>query len=542
MDDLIRVMIVDDEILVRNLVRKSVDWSALGLLVIAEAANATEALEVLEEARPQIILTDIQMPYLDGIDFAGKVLELDPDVRIIVLTGYDEFDYARRSIQVGVADFLLKPVNPKELEQALQKNVREILALRKRLADDAALRQYLTEARPFLVERYFQGLIHQGHPGQRLTRADSHYYGIHFLPGHFQIAVLAMNKLEGKNSDSEEALLLTIFRIREMVTSHLERWSQVFSFMDVTNKMVVLSNHPDLDLVNFCESIRRTAEESKSGRVCAGVGNSYGLLEQVRYSYLEAIEAFDFLAFSGVDRVVPFAEIDYSGKAEPENSKEQIERLGFYIRAGSLDRAVEQIEQLFALPFTHGKDGLEPVRVLAAQILSGILGAIASTSLRQASFLGDGTDAFATLYQMSTLAELRDYFTHLVSEIIREINRNKISATHKLIEAVLAAIQLKLTERDLGLKSLASQFYLNPSYLSRVFKQETGRTLVQHIFESRMQKAMELIDHSDLRTYQIAETLGFSDPSYFSTSFKKYTGMTVNEYKNKAQRTDDLVK
>lgn len=542
MDDPIRVMIVDDETLVRNLVRKSVNWQALGLVVVAEAANATEALDLIEETRPQILLTDIQMPYLDGIDFAGKVLEQDPDVRIIILTGYDEFEYARRSIQAGVSDFLLKPVNPEELEHALRKNAREIIELRKRLADDAALRQQLTDVRPYLVERYFQGLIHQGHPNQELTTADGSYYGIQFQPGHFQIAVLAMNKTEGNGSNPEEKLLLSIFRIRDLVSSHLDRWPQVYVFMDVTNKMVVLSNQSALDLVHFCESIRRLAEESGLGRLCAGVGNPYAILDQVRYSYLEAMEAFDYLSFSGTERILSFAEIDYSGKAEPENSKEQIDRLGFYIRAGSLERANEQIEQLFALPFSHGRDSLDQIRVLSAQILSGILGSIASASLRSESFLGDGTGAFATIYQLSTLAELRDYFTHLISEIIREINRNKLRVTHKLVEDVLAAIQLKLTERDLGLKSLASQFYINPSYLSRVFKQETGRTLVQHIFESRMQKAMELIDHSDLRTYQIAETLGFSDPSYFSTSFKKYTGMTVNEYKNKVQRTDDLVK
>ncbi|AWK50186.1 DNA-binding response regulator [Clostridium beijerinckii] len=128
MDDIIKVMIIDDEYLIRNLIKNCIDWNQIGMDIIAEASNAVEGLNLINKNKPDIILTDINMPITDGLDMSKSILEKYPDIKVIVITGYDEFEYAKRSIKIGVSDFLLKPIDEEELENSVLKLKKEILA------------------------------------------------------------------------------------------------------------------------------------------------------------------------------------------------------------------------------------------------------------------------------------------------------------------------------------------------------------------------------------------------------------------------------
>lgn len=128
MDSMIKVMIVDDEYLIRNLIKNCIDWNKIGIDIIAEASNAVETLNLINKEKPNIILTDINMPMTDGLDMSKCILEKYPDIKIIVITGYNEFEYAKRSIKIGVSDFILKPIDEDELQSSILKLKKEILA------------------------------------------------------------------------------------------------------------------------------------------------------------------------------------------------------------------------------------------------------------------------------------------------------------------------------------------------------------------------------------------------------------------------------
>ena len=127
MDSIIKVMIIDDEYLIRNLIKNCIDWNEIGIDIIAEASNAVEGLNLINKDKPNIILTDINMPMTDGLDMSKGILETYPDIKVIVITGYNEFEYAKRSIKIGVSDFILKPIDEEELKNSVLKLKKEIL-------------------------------------------------------------------------------------------------------------------------------------------------------------------------------------------------------------------------------------------------------------------------------------------------------------------------------------------------------------------------------------------------------------------------------
>jgi len=128
MDSIIKVMIIDDEYLIRNLIKNCIDWNEIGIDIIAEASNAVEGLNLINKNKPDIILTDINMPITNGLDMSKGILERYPDIKVIVITGYDEFEYAKRSIKIGISDFILKPIDEEELKNSVLKLKKEILA------------------------------------------------------------------------------------------------------------------------------------------------------------------------------------------------------------------------------------------------------------------------------------------------------------------------------------------------------------------------------------------------------------------------------
>lgn len=152
----IKVVIVDDEYLERNLLKKCIDWAALGLKIVGEAGNADEALGVIEREKPDVLFTDVQMPGTDGIGLSELILQKHPEMKVVVLTGFDKFDYAQRSIKAGISDYLLKPIDSENVFHTAAKLKKNIEIGRKNKQDEQELKKQLYESLPYLRERFFQ--------------------------------------------------------------------------------------------------------------------------------------------------------------------------------------------------------------------------------------------------------------------------------------------------------------------------------------------------------------------------------------------------
>jgi two-component system response regulator YesN len=158
-DGFLRVLIVDDEYMVRGLLKRCIDWNEIGMEIIGEASGAQEALELTDKLSPDIIFTDICMPYIDGIELSRLVFEKYPNIKIVILTGYEEFEYAKKSLKLGIADFLLKPINDDEIRKSALDMKEKIEAERSHSNEYNRLKTLLEENRPYLKEKFLNEFI-----------------------------------------------------------------------------------------------------------------------------------------------------------------------------------------------------------------------------------------------------------------------------------------------------------------------------------------------------------------------------------------------
>ncbi len=204
---LLKVLIVDDEHLVRNLLRNCINWNEIGYEVVGEASNAHEALDLVEQLRPDVIFTDIYMPFMDGLEFGKIVFEKYPTIKIIVLTGYEEFEYAKKSVKIGIADFLLKPINDDEIRKVALNIKSKIESERNQRNEYDRIKNQLEENLPYLKEKLLNSIIQNTYDANNINQ-QLDYFNIKISPDHVQIAVIEVSFPDNTDNPGEEERLL----------------------------------------------------------------------------------------------------------------------------------------------------------------------------------------------------------------------------------------------------------------------------------------------------------------------------------------------
>lgn len=524
----LKVIIVDDEAPVRDLLKMCVDWTEIGYEVAGEASCAQEALDLIEEAEPDVIFTDICMPYMDGIEFARIVFEKRPMMKIVILTGYEEFEYAKRSIKIGIADFLLKPINDDEIRKVAL-NIREkIQAERSRRTEYARLKKQLEESMPYLREKMLNELL-IANPGDEMEqRLD--YFGIDINPGHCQAALIDVAAADTEENPGEEERLLIKIQCQELVRQYFRDDGLVNIFMDNSRRIVVLNSNSGLEFTACLEGVLSMLVNRMKCFVGIGIGNAYPGADNIRLSYKEACNALDYRVVAGKNQVINYSDIHISVDENSRMDNERIDSLAFFLKAGMKNRALELLEEVFAESGIGRNTRIESIRASVSYIVAVILNVIAEAGIPVTDIFGRG-QPFEAVFGLDTCPELKEYLRGMVistADMIESLQSRKVN---QVVRQVREYILQNLSDSDLTLSSTARAFYLNMSYLSRIFKQETGQTFVEFLTKARLEKAIRLLRETDLKSYQIAENIGFMDPHYFGICFKKFTGMSVNDYK-----------
>jgi len=531
----LKVMLVDDEALIRSLLRLRVDWNALGMDIIAEAGDAREAFESIERQTPDIILTDICMPSMDGITFSQMVVEQHPQVRIVILTGHDEFDYAKRCVKVGVSDFLLKPVNAVEITRVMQGLKDRILSERVQMQEQERLMAQLDAARPALREKCLNGLV-SGASDARDAAAQLAYFDVALHPAHdrFEVALVETMRLrDAGEPDSERDMLLSL-QVRELAHQVFRQDAHVHVFLDDCRRIVLLANEPGLDLTACCEVLRNQILNQCRCDVTIGVGGPVQGVEHIRESWQQARQALSYRAVAGRNQVIVRSEIDLADAGERIERTDRLEELAFALGTGMGQRVRALVDDaLDAAAYRHHGD-LSALRIEAFDLLLlcqrvrmeqrvGLTGGEADGRLDEG--------ALRRILEIDDLPRMKAHVQGLFRETSEAVSQAKQCRANRLVEQIREHILDNLSDPELSRSTTAGALFISPSHLSRVFRQATGMNYVEYVTKARMEKAMRLLRESDLRMYQIGEAVGIVDPHYFSILFKKHAGMSPNEYR-----------
>lgn len=526
-NDNIAVLIIDDEYLERNLLKRCIDWNKLGMDIIGEASNAEEGFKLIDELRPDIIFTDIKMPGIDGIKFSESILQQYPAIKIVILTGYNDFKYAQKSVRLGISDFLLKPIDENEVLNTASKLKAVIETERKEKKEFEELKKQLYENLPYLKERFLNELI-SGNFDDNLIDEKLEFFDISLDGGIYQVAALEITYVDDVN---EESRLIQNFKVGNYVKNQLKNLKRIIVFTDSMNRIIILNNDEKLDLYKICISLKNKITKDIDCTVNIGVGNIKKEIGNIRVSYIEAIDALNYRIAVGNNNVIHYRDVHFAESKTELDTNHMFNELKFYLKSGLESDAMNIIKDVFSNVDLKSENAVKLIRVTALNIISICF----SVSLELKENFDDvylsEIKSYDKIINIETLPDMIEYISKIVKNTIKAVNKEQISNINNLIDNVKKFIEENISDSNLSLSYVAKHFYLNPSYLSRTFKKKTGINFIEYLTNKRMEKAINLIKEKNMKSFEIANAVGIQDPNYFSSCFKKYTGLNVSEYK-----------
>lgn len=526
MDNLHSVLLVDDELYSRKGLIKLIDWEACGFHIIGEADNGEDALELIEQLEPDLVITDIRMPVLDGLGLIREVItENTADPVFIIISGYDDFQYAQQAVRYGVHDYVLKPIDEVEFAETLTRLSEKL----KRDQDEKQRNESLLTGamiESLIMNEADESFVAEWEERLMLKKTDRLYYVFVELNDHHPW------------SDSNEEISLA--RFKELVQQALQRMtggSQPFYLHEHRSRVGVLVPSTVLedynnDIHTFGRSLIRSLQVDE-GRVFLYAGRPVEHLADIRHSYESAKEALLYKYVKDDSGIIIYDEgslpaLQYIGIDHELNARlqEQIEEHQLLQLEDSIDLMFHNFREKSYAP--------EAVKMNIHQAVSGIIRIINNMNGQERSLssmapLADWHDLNLSLKELKRLFKL---FALESSDYIAELRKEQQKGD---IQKIRSYIEANFRE-NISLKTIAAHFYINPVYLGQLFKKTYGLYFNDFLLQLRINEAKRLLRQTDLRIYEVAERVGFGNRDYFVTKFEKIEQITPSEYRNRLMR------
>ena len=528
------VIVADDEEELRKALIRRGDWESVGFSVVggAEKLAALNArLELVEKLEPDLLLTDIRMPFITGIELARQVQEIRPATQIAFLSGYDDFSYAQQGIQYNIISYLLKPISSAELTEELLKMKKKIDEKYENFAS-AGKKQEKLEAMELAIPLLLDGFQRDA------EEADE---------GELEQAAFACGLLKEGESDlkytvivasiiDEEGKNLTARASVHGIDTILEKYIRHVSFYS-GGRVVSLLIAPEADTDKYLhiivEEISQSVRRIMKMSCLIGVGRSVGSLSHIHEAYIEAMSAIRY-SRKNKEEVYFISDIERADDFDMEKMQGYIEEVERMIRSGGSQELEAYLKQMF--------DSVEQEHISMMEIHFLIVRLVSAVSRIVYAVVDE--EGAAQLQKKSPLQSVDSFenygavrsrcifFCLAARELIAE-QRKKSSTL--LCDKALGIIENSYMDQELSLVSVSNEISVSPNYLSALIKRSTGRTFIDLLTKKRIETAKELLLCTNLKIKEISEKCGYNDQHYFSYCFKKYEGLSPNACRQKLE-------
>ncbi len=530
--NLYSVLLVDDEEDVFQVIMKKLDWESMGFRIAGYARNGVEALEMAEELQVDVVMTDIKMPYMDGLTFCKKLKELYPKTKIIIFSGFDEFDYAREAIKVEAEEYILKPIDSNELREIFE---RIKINLDKELDEKRnidKLREYYLESLPMLQENFFVSLM-EGRISENQIEKYAEDYQIDLQGPYYVVTILHISTTMTDGEERQIDPFLKAIAVKKLAEEQLmDTWESKL-FMYLGDILVITQLRDEDSAASFTDTMDKLCRVSKricNARVTAGIGHLCGQLSQLPGSYQGAKNAVSYRVLYGNTRAINIAEIDPQENVDVPWEEAFIQKIFKEIKMGEEGALKEAIGE-FAARLAVSKISLQKYRLLLMELVTEIFRFIGNNQINGDAIFGQDSDIYNQVLQLESTQALRDWLEKNCMKMHRQVLHERQDTTKFFVTKAIAYVKEHYGDQDLSIETICSYLSVSAAYFSTVFKKETGKTFINYLTDYRMDKALELLMEKGEKTYIIAEKVGYSDPNYFSYVFKKQFGMSPSKYK-----------
>ena len=535
----IKVFLVEDEMVIRRGIKNSIDWEKEGYIFCGEASDGELAYPMIIKEKPDILITDIRMPFMDGLELCKLVKKELPNIKILILSGYDEFDYAKEAIRLGVTEYLLKPISSGKLLEALN-GVSE--SIRREKEDKDLVRKYMEEMRENTEhekQKFFEQMI-----AGNLSMADAletgKKYEMNLSAGMYNLLLFRFT-LGKENRKSGELLGEAEYAIEKLT----ERLEYVFEFQrGVEGWAFLLMADNEEQMSERVKELSKNLEEiMKNYSTIAyfgGIGQPVARLRELEESFREAERALAARFTMELNRIISVEDIrmaqnvdtlddiEITSFGEIEKTRTMLEK---FLNNGAEDEIDEFVDvYINELPEENLKSVLMRQYIIMdayivmmsfCEKIEGIEGEMQAQS----------EELKNSMKTIQTLEEIKNYIRMLLKKIIGV--RDTISGRRysNIIEIAKDQIRKTYMSDEISLNTIAAEVGMSPSYFSSIFSKEMGKTFVEYLTEIRMDRAKELLMCSSMKTSEIGYEVGYKDPHYFSYIFKKTQNCTPKEFR-----------
>lgn len=528
---LFSMVVIDDvRAVVKGIANDSM-WSDCGVTVSGAAYNGEEGAELIRRLKPDIIVTDIRMPKLGGIDMIRELLDFLPQAKIIFISGYSDFEYAQQAIQLGAFDYILKPFTPQQLADVVKKAVHQLTAERNLKNKVNDMERRLLESMPLLRQEYLNLLIrYTGQTEGLQQRWD--FLGIDMDTDRLVVMVMEMNQLPRQ----DEAILvseaeLQRFAVQNIVEETILESTKGVVFRESINRLAAVVNPAPTETVEaLAERCREHVQIYSKNTLSIGVSNMVSDLAKLTAAYRQALESLAYTFYSGGNSVFAYSHINIKRRPgaffiHPATDWEK--ELTYAIRSGNSAQAERCLLEL------PGECGEELPSPSGTKISYMNVAAVILKASPEFDNTKDGEQTDELLRRLSapeaTLHQLHEALVQLCRHCCGKVNSQIQTTAQETVQTVIRFIQANL-HLDLQISDYAKHVHLSTSYFSNLFRKVTGMSVLQFVIQEKMEKAKLLLLNGK-SIGEIAELLGYEERSYFSDVFKRQTGVTPTEYR-----------
>ena len=534
-----KLLIVDDEILDREGIRDQFQWDKLGITGVETARNGFEALEIMARYQPDILISDVKMPGMNGLDLAARAIELVPLLKIIFISGYDDFEFVKSALKINAYEYILKPVDDNELLRALKQAVSERLQEIRHEEENRRLLDKVNEGKELLRNRFLNDLVY-GTVEKSLLWSSIASLDINIQEGRYCVLLCEIDD----SRTLYETLSATEFeKMAKGITTAIRNLKNHMFYiepfqLDQARYAVILSCNSYVDMTAVPENIKSLSKDmiddvsEKFGiSMTVGIGRTVESMEELGLSYDEGCRALDQKMYAGKGTVLCYRPKTSlrEGTVDVQKVAEQLTQC---IRSRDINRACSFLDYFFDSMETGSMLDGKYVQNCCINIISRIEILLLDMNEKMEDIFGEQVLLWDKLLRFETILDIRQWMKNVLRAIVEHLENKNERKNRKIVEAVLQYIEANYS-KEITLKDIALQLYYSPNYLGALFKDEVGQGFSEYLTEYRMKKAAGFIKRPDLKMYEIAYSVGYKNIPSFINQFKQSHGMTPTEYRER---------
>ncbi|MBB3127048.1 two-component system response regulator YesN [Paenibacillus rhizosphaerae] len=518
-----RVMIVDDELLDLEWLAKRVPWVALGLRLEAQASSAFMALRLLQEEKFDMLITDIQMPIMNGLELVRKARELQPNLQVLIISGHEDFRYAKQAIEMKAVGYILKPVDTDELLISLRSMIQTLDEFRIHQSRAVTVETALPYVRVELLLRWLSG-------EDTILQPDAvNLYGLTLSAPLFNAAIIEVDDLEWKLP--EDMRSQTHSRLMQTIEQFADEWpiGQLCK-LPASSRYVLLMDGYGPTAADALQELIRTIHAQGSLTISIGIGLPCEDIRDLPGSFRQAKEALACKLFLGKNRLISYGQ--WQERQEKSEGvpgqwlEDMFESVIAYDLVG-IDNCMEALFKNLGQPSNRSS-----VHHFAMGILSKLDILLHSINEDLYHVLGVDFEHLDVIYRFETISDVKSWLRRRMFELSELLKHKRENTNQKLVQEIEKYVDEHIGEK-VTLRDLAHTFGFSPNYLGYLFKETTGTHFSDFMIRKKLDTACRLLLDPKLKIYEVAGQIGYRNIIYFNRQFKETLGMSPTEYRTK---------